>query len=324
MGKAHDESYYAPGKRYGRLVILYELPKDKRKASDRREIVCKCDCGEIASFVASRVFSGNTKSCGCLWRESLRKHNVIGKRFGRLVVLEELEPKNWNRRIKCKCDCGKEIVTNLAYLLYGNTKSCGCFKMEMLKKQSIKNTEDITGQVFEKLTAIKKVDSYYCPGGSQLTRWLFKCSCGKEVVAFKANVKKGYISSCGHHERSRAEEKIGNWLTQHDILFEINKGFEDLRNPETGRRLLFDFKIYKNDGTVFLIEHQGSQHFTNKTFGKQQREQTDQLKRDYCKIKGITLYETLFNEDYIRHLEAIIQKEFTQEGDAYECEVING
>ena len=34
----------------------------------------------------------------------------------------------------CKCQCGTEIVTRGAYLKNGNTKSCGCTKIEWAKK----------------------------------------------------------------------------------------------------------------------------------------------------------------------------------------------
>lgn len=36
------------------------------------------------------------------------KNDITGKRFGRLVVIEQCESKNNRRMWKCKCDCGKE------------------------------------------------------------------------------------------------------------------------------------------------------------------------------------------------------------------------
>lgn len=319
MGKPHPESYYAPGNRYGMLTVLFEQSKDKRKVSNQRELFCKCDCGKIVSINATRVFSGNTKSCGCLWINSLRKHKVVGKRFGRLVALEELEPRKSVRRIRCKCDCGNETVVNVGYLVRGNIKSCGCLQKEIIKESSRKRTEDITGMVFGELTAIKKVDPYINKSKGYSTRWLFRCSCGKEIIAHKANVKKGNISSCGHLGKSIAEYNINNWLDEHLINYKKEASFDDLRNPKTDRKLFYDYQVFRNDGSFFLIEHQGVQHFYNngKEFGKQQREGTDKMKKDYCNAKGITLYETRYDEDYIAKLEEIIGKELGQEGVAY-------
>ena len=69
------------GDRYGRLTVLRELPKRKKK----RYFLCKCDCGNLREvrFVAMRA--RETKSCGCLRDErncvSNLKHNMYGTRL---------------------------------------------------------------------------------------------------------------------------------------------------------------------------------------------------------------------------------------------------
>lgn len=318
MGRPHPDSWYEPGRKYNRLEIIHEVPKRERKKTNVRELLCKCDCGNVIRAKASSVFIGNTKSCGCIWKESLHgraKYNIIGQKFGRLTAKKEVR-KNGCIHFKCKCDCGKETTVNVYNLIRGCTKSCGCLQKESLKRQTNKITEDITGQVFGELTAIRKVDSYISTNGGSLTRWLYRCSCGREIVAFKANVKKGMIVNCGHSGRSIAEYDITKWLSNHGILYEKEASFDDLRNPKSDRKLYFDYKIYRNDGTFFLIEHQGIQHFEirgNKKFGELQRELTDKLKKNYCEQHDITLYETLYNEDYISRLEDILTNELDKE-----------
>jgi hypothetical protein len=55
----------------------------------------------------------------------------IGERFGRLVVLEEVEPyRKHIRQVRCKCDCGDVDIYRLLKLLYKRTKSCGCFRRD--------------------------------------------------------------------------------------------------------------------------------------------------------------------------------------------------
>jgi len=56
---------------------------------------------------------------------------MIGKRFGRLFVLEEVErSKSGQFCFKCICDCGNIKTVIKYHLLSGNTKSCGCLQRE--------------------------------------------------------------------------------------------------------------------------------------------------------------------------------------------------
>ena len=56
---------------------------------------------------------------------------MIGKKFGKLTILEELPERKHGKIVyRCKCDCGN--ITNVlgCHLRSGNTKSCGCLKYE--------------------------------------------------------------------------------------------------------------------------------------------------------------------------------------------------
>ena len=57
------------------------------------------------------------------------KSKYVGKTFSFLTIIDVCR-NDANRKwmAKCKCRCGKEIVTNLKSLLSGRTKSCGCYK----------------------------------------------------------------------------------------------------------------------------------------------------------------------------------------------------
>jgi hypothetical protein len=60
-----------------------------------------------------------------------------GTRFGRLMVIEEVESiklnSGWNRRrFKCLCDCGIEKIINMQSLRSGVTKSCGCYHRDVI------------------------------------------------------------------------------------------------------------------------------------------------------------------------------------------------
>lgn len=60
-----------------------------------------------------------------------RNFNVIGERFGRLVVLSNADKKllpsgQMQRMVICQCDCGNKKTTYLHHILRGIATHCGC------------------------------------------------------------------------------------------------------------------------------------------------------------------------------------------------------
>lgn len=61
----------------------------------------------------------------------MRKVDLTGQRFGRLLVIG-LESRNKHRsHWKCQCDCGNEKIAEMGQLHNGHTKSCGCLRKEL-------------------------------------------------------------------------------------------------------------------------------------------------------------------------------------------------
>ena len=65
----------------------------------------------------------------------MKKIDRIGERFGRLIIVEEKEPKLYKPRtyariFLCKCDCGNMVVASYTNLKAGNVRSCGCLKKD--------------------------------------------------------------------------------------------------------------------------------------------------------------------------------------------------
>ena len=54
--------------------------------------------------------------------------DLIGQRFGKLIVLEKSGTKNGRAIWKCKCDCGNYTEIYSEALKQGHTRSCGCQK----------------------------------------------------------------------------------------------------------------------------------------------------------------------------------------------------
>lgn len=79
-------------------------------------------------------------------------NNIIGKRFGRLVV-KAFSHTNKNRA-SCwyvKCDCGKIKVIRGVTMMTGKAMSCGCLQKENMSKRTYKHgmTESATYHCWE-------------------------------------------------------------------------------------------------------------------------------------------------------------------------------
>lgn len=63
--------------------------------------------------------------------ENTKKIDMIGKKFGKLTVIEECDERSRQHKIvyKCQCDCGKMVDTIGAELRNGRAKSCGCLRV---------------------------------------------------------------------------------------------------------------------------------------------------------------------------------------------------
>jgi hypothetical protein len=57
--------------------------------------------------------------------------SLLGRRFGRLVVIERGPSKGLRTRWRCQCDCGTECLVGVTDLLHQHTRSCGCRRREV-------------------------------------------------------------------------------------------------------------------------------------------------------------------------------------------------
>lgn len=61
-----------------------------------------------------------------------QKEYVIGKKYNRLTVLEEITPiSKYRRRVRCICECGNINDCQLSNLKSGHVKSCGCYNRDI-------------------------------------------------------------------------------------------------------------------------------------------------------------------------------------------------
>ena len=62
---------------------------------------------------------------------------MIGQRFGRLAVVGQEGKTRWgNRKWRCRCDCGTEVIVAGGVLSSGRSQSCGCLQKELTISRS--------------------------------------------------------------------------------------------------------------------------------------------------------------------------------------------
>mgnify|MGYP000409137109 CR=1 FL=1 len=123
------------GERFGRLVAISPV-----KAGEGVKWLCKCDCGGETITTASKLRSGHTKSCGCFQREQTSlatSKDYTGMKFGRLTVQKRISGRS--TKYQCICDCGNIVIVLGSNLVSGATKSCGCFRSELVTKADTKH-----------------------------------------------------------------------------------------------------------------------------------------------------------------------------------------
>lgn len=131
---------------------------------------------------------------------------MVGERFGRLTVIEEVPPTftSGGRKMKqvlCLCDCGNEKVARVNNLRRGATTSCGCLAKEV-KRKTVKNAaaysmtakeqraNSLIGTTFGEVTVI----DVFMRCGKRYAK--VKCSCGKYFDVTVNNLIRGKTLRC--------------------------------------------------------------------------------------------------------------------------------
>jgi hypothetical protein len=65
-------------------------------------------------------------------------HHFEGQKFGMLTVLRRGADAKW----MCRCDCGKVTFVITSNLRRGNTKSCGCVRLDAMVKHGMAGTKE--------------------------------------------------------------------------------------------------------------------------------------------------------------------------------------
>lgn len=117
--------------------------------------------------------------------------------------------------------------------------------------------KDLTGQTFERLTVIKRVEDYISPKGRHETQWLCECSCKeqKQVVVRRSSLKSGLVKSCGclKSESTSKNNQNKRKINKYDLSGEYGIGW----TYNTGNEFYFDLNDYDKIKNYCWREHIG-------------------------------------------------------------------
>lgn len=310
MGKVVDLT----GRVFGQLTVIERVKFPYEHESHWR---CKCTCGNEIVAIAGNLKKGQTQSCGCTAHERASKArilNLVGKRFGSLVVLY-MNERDFSNRISwhCVCDCGNECDVDANNLTSGHTKSCGCRRKESMSELFSK---DITGQVFGYLTVMGRIGHR-----GKAVLWECKCQCGNTCDVTTGSLSSGYTTSCGCRKSSYGEEAIIQILDDNKIHYIYNRGyFNDLRGVDN-LPLRYDFILIDEFNAPYrLIEFDGPQHDAPQPFfgGVEKflkQKENDNKKNQYALSHNIPLVRIPYNERNNISFELIFEDKYLIKGD---------
>jgi hypothetical protein len=112
--------------------------------------------------------------------------DITGETFGRLLVLRRAKRDSKHTYWLVRCECGRRKQIRADSLRDGSIRSCGCIPRG-------KDPENIEGQRFGRLVAVRRVGSTSC----RASLWECRCRCGGVVTVRLDQLRDATTQSCG-------------------------------------------------------------------------------------------------------------------------------
>lgn len=120
-----------------------------------------------------------------------KAEDLRGKTYNRLTVLYRVKNNGKKVRWKCQCECGNTTIVERMNLTSGHTKSCGCYKTNVIRK-------NLVGQRFGKLTVVKATNER---DYNREIIWECLCDCGNTAFVPSRRLTYGTTQSCGCYHK---------------------------------------------------------------------------------------------------------------------------
>lgn len=196
----------------------------------------------------------------------MKRVDMAGLRFGRLVVLAYLGSSGVGARWKCVCDCGNTTEVYRNNLVRGQVKSCGCLRREVANSDLRKNPDRqhplyATWRNIHSRCSNPKSPAYPSYGGRGIT------------VCDRWNTFTNFAADMGPKPKGKSIDRVDNdgpyspencrWATQKEQMGNTRKTprFEGktLKEWEVELGVKYHTLFYrlKKHGSVFLPDEGG-------------------------------------------------------------------
>jgi hypothetical protein len=175
--------------------------------------------------------------------------NLVGRKFGRLTVIERAINDTTNRaRFLCHCLCGNVAIVRSTHLISGTTNSCGCYMRDKTREISLSHGHKVGYKATKEYQAWASMKSritnprnsqYNNYGGRGITicaRWYvfenFICDMGKcpdhyslERIDVNGNYNKNNCiwASQGQQQNNRRNNKRVEYCGQFLTMAQLSK-----------------------------------------------------------------------------------------------------
>lgn len=269
-------------------------------AGSRTKLYVKCNiCNNEWYATPSNLTNKNPKGCPICGRDKAAK----SRRRQYDTFVNEMKQINKNVKIigkyknaltpiECLCLIHNEFFNTSPSHLLKNEIGCQKCRSEKISNSLIKSSEKFIEEVSIKNSTVKVIGNY----SGNHKKIEFECkNCGYHWNAEPASVLNG--NGCPKCNMSHGEKYIRHFLDNHNIIYESQKVFPDLKGINNGL-LSYDFYI---ESLNILIEFQGRQHekpiniFGGEEYFNIQKEH-DKRKREYAESHNINLLEIWYYE----------------------------
>ena len=132
---------------------------------------------------------------------------MIGRRFGRLVVIERVPSPGRYAMWLCRCQCGATTITRGTHLRSGHSRSCGCGR-QAFTETGAQMAVPMIGKRFGMLTVIARAGSSQLCNDQSLAIWRTVCDCGNVKDVAGHHLRRRSVRSCGCRRRQLGKARL--------------------------------------------------------------------------------------------------------------------
>lgn len=316
MKRRNWEEYFGTKNKYDVELLKWFDASNRNGANSKAICLCPiCNkeftCNQIRKFLyedCNQIQS--CPECSIQRRgEFFRKYKFnTGDILHDNLTVENIFYKDNRQYATVRCSCGNVFDVLSKSLTKKNNPTTECLECSYKKRKEnrIKEYEIKPGTIINFLKIIKPGDPIK-RSSKEFTTSICECLlCGNKTTIQNIYIKNGDTKSCGCMH-SHLEAKTAMVLSERGINFTHGLWFPKILT-DNGNPVQFDFQIEdKYNNHICFIECQGLQHYQpDNNFGRQQREETDIKKKNYCKENNLLLYEIRYDEDVEKAVDKIL------------------